>query len=311
MKTPLTYALRGGRFVSIHEVASGLTCACICPACLRPLLARKGPKKTHHFAHYRGEECAFAAETMLHRLAKEILAREKRIALPAVQIGAYPEAVFPSRMFSFEHVWLEHKTHDIIPDLFVQQGRKRLFIEIACTHPCPPAKQKKISALGIAAVEVNLIALIRQSEASDQPLEELAVRSALIHDPDNRKWLFNPKKNALEVALKKRCERKTVKQIGRGREATLCVHPCPEQKRRWKRGFLAGQTYAQVFHDCLHCPYCLKVEYREELRAYQWTPVQPERVFCWAKEKEWIEQFRRPEEAQVKAEIRDHREPQP
>ena len=106
MKTPITYALRNGKLVSIHTVPSGLACACICTACLQPLIARKGAKMTHHFAHHQGEDCPFAAETMLHRLAKEMLAKKKHLALPVVTIGNYPEPVFPIQLFSFDNVWL-------------------------------------------------------------------------------------------------------------------------------------------------------------------------------------------------------------
>lgn len=296
MKTPITYALRRGRLVSISDVPSGLACECICSACLRPLLARKGSKTVHHFAHYRGEECAFAAETMLHRLAKEVLAHEKRVLLPPVHVGAYPEPVFPAQLFSFDHVWLEHRTHDIVPDLFAQRGRKKLLIEIACTHSCPPAKRKKISALGFAALEIDLSQLMGRWQRQEATLNEHTMREALITQTDNRQWLFNPRKNALEVELKKRCARRKVKKIGSGRKAALCVHPCPERKRRWKTGFLQGQTYARVYRDCLHCPYCLQIRYREEMRAYQWTPAEPEEVLCWAAERAWLEQFWIPDE---------------
>jgi hypothetical protein len=295
MKTPLTHALRDGRLISIHQVPSGLACACVCPACLRPLMARKGRKMTHHFAHQRGEECPFGVETMVHQLAKKILAAEKQIMLPAVRVGALPAAIFPAQPFGFEHVWLEHRLHDIVPDLYVQQGRRRLLIEIACTHPCPPAKKKRIAGLGIAAMEVDLSGLVARLEKNGQPLEEEDLRKALILAPENRRWLFNPKKNALELALQRRSDRRKVKRIGRGKKTTLCVYPCPERKRRWKTGPLKGQSYAQVYRDCLHCPYCLRIDYREELRAYQWAPVEPERVFCWAREKEWMGQFVYPE----------------
>lgn len=294
MKTPLAYGLREGILTSIRHVPSGLACNCLCPACLQPLIARKGDSKAHHFAHHRSPDCPFAGETMLHLMAKNILAAEKQIKLPPLFVGAYPLPILPARMFYFDHVWLEHKIHDVIPDLFVQKGRKKLFIEIACTHPCPLSKQKIIKRLGIAALEIDLSPMISALSAAGEPLEEQTVRRSLIDSDDNRNWLFNPKQNALEKALRERSERKNVKSIGKGERAVLCVHPCPRKKRRWKKGFLKNQTYAQVFRDCLHCPYCLQIQYREALRGYQWAPTVPEKVYCWANEREWLEQFKYP-----------------
>ena len=291
MKTPLTYALRGRKLVSIQQVASGLACDCICPACLHPLIARKGQKTIHHFAHYRQEECPFALESMLHQLAKNILAREKRLRLPAVRIGNYPKPLFPTQMFYFDRVWLEHRTHHIVPDLIVQKDRKYLMIEIALTHKSPRLKLEKIRKMGIATVEINLSQWLRNRMNPTNMVTEKILRKALLNSSEHRQWLFNPKQQALEAILKRRCKRKKVKAIGRGKHPTYAVYPCPKRRRLWQTGALSGQTYAQVFRDCLHCPYCLEIQYKERLQAYQWIPDKPQRVYCWGREEGWLEQF--------------------
>ena len=50
----LTYALKDGIITSISNVESGLKCGCVCPACDMPLVAKKGEKMMHHFAHHAG-----------------------------------------------------------------------------------------------------------------------------------------------------------------------------------------------------------------------------------------------------------------
>lgn len=67
----IPYGERNGRLLHISEVGSGVACGCICPECGGPLVARKGPKTSHHFAHYPGANCN--PETVLHRLGKQLL----------------------------------------------------------------------------------------------------------------------------------------------------------------------------------------------------------------------------------------------
>lgn len=67
----IPYGERDGQLVHISEVDGGLDCNCLCPECRSPLVARKGLKITHHFAHHRSPECD--AETVMHHIAKRLL----------------------------------------------------------------------------------------------------------------------------------------------------------------------------------------------------------------------------------------------
>src|SRR5882724_5332738 len=78
----IPYALRAGEIVHVSEVARGLNCGCICARCGGVLVARKGVRRQHHFAHHGDSDCSGAAESLLHRLAKELLSTAKALALP-------------------------------------------------------------------------------------------------------------------------------------------------------------------------------------------------------------------------------------
>lgn len=67
----IPYGLREGVLVHIAEAERGVKCNCVCPACNKPLVARKGPKRKHHFGHYPGTNCT--PETVLHQLGKVLL----------------------------------------------------------------------------------------------------------------------------------------------------------------------------------------------------------------------------------------------
>ena len=60
-------------------MGSGLQADCVCPLCKEPLVARKGIKVVHHFAHYSGSNCK--PETVLHFIAKLLLYRKIQKAI--------------------------------------------------------------------------------------------------------------------------------------------------------------------------------------------------------------------------------------
>ena len=52
MEALLTYALdREGNSIHIDRVSRGKACGCYCPCCKKPLSARQGEWRQHHFAH--------------------------------------------------------------------------------------------------------------------------------------------------------------------------------------------------------------------------------------------------------------------
>ena len=55
----LITALKDGAITHVKDVDSGLKCGCVCPACGEPLVARKGTKIMHHFAHKAGHNCEY------------------------------------------------------------------------------------------------------------------------------------------------------------------------------------------------------------------------------------------------------------
>ncbi len=178
-----------GSLVHISKVESGLACACRCPACDAPLIARKGKIVTAHFAHASdGEGCGTGAETNAHIWAKEVLEREKFILLPDVVAAAsgLVDTVHRARLFRFAKAKLEHHLGNIVPDVLLEtESGQQLLVEVRVTHACGEDKIAKIAAREIATVEVDLSAL-RTSNDREK------VESALLRNAD-RIWLYNRK----------------------------------------------------------------------------------------------------------------------
>ena len=157
----LIYALKGGNIVSIADVPSGKKCGCVCPACGDELIARKGQKRMHHFAHRSNEDCEYGYESSLHLAAKDILSRAKKMVIPPVYVE-FPQSskskqlLYLEKKISFDHVELEKRFDDIIPDIVVYSGDKYFFIEIYVTHPIDDEKLKKLKGKKISTIEIDL-----------------------------------------------------------------------------------------------------------------------------------------------------------
>lgn len=144
----LIYALKDGQITSIADVESGLKCGCVCPACGETLVAKKGSKVTHHFAHHAGTNCEYGYQTSLHLAAKDILSKAQRMVIPRVSF-TFPgtnksEIISNETEICIDHIELEKRFDDIIPDIVVYSGKKYFFVEIFVTHQVDEKKLDKL-----------------------------------------------------------------------------------------------------------------------------------------------------------------------
>lgn len=247
MKFKLPYGLKNGELVHVSTVEKGLKCECLCPACKHPLIARKGDKTAHHFAHANHAECAKGLETALHLSAKEILERRKKIRLPQVEVefNSYRNNWLVSEevLIQFDEVKLEYRMDSIIPDVIVWVKGRPLMIEITVTHKTESPKIEKIKQLGISCLEIDLSNI--QREISVEELEEI-----LIEEVKYKHWLHNEKAYAYKNKALAFAEKKP--PIERG--WALHIDGCPIRSRVYR-----GKPYANVIDDCLACEYCLHI----------------------------------------------------
>jgi len=137
-----------GTIVHVNEVPSGLACGCKCPACSESLVAHKGPKKRHHFAHLAALACRHAIESGLHKLAKQILDKERRLWVPAVT-GEHDGSILrkhSAQYLDFDDVVLEQPLEGIVPDVIVRKSGHELLVEIFVAHRCGTEKISRIRA---------------------------------------------------------------------------------------------------------------------------------------------------------------------
>lgn len=140
--------------VTIKDVQSGLGCNCSCADRGTPLVAKKGKKKAHHFAHApnieTAQNCEWSPETDIHLMAKYIIEKDKKVLLP---IGTIEPI---SRWFELDSVLLEAREGTRIPDVIAICEGEKLLIEIAVTHYCDKQKISELKAQKLNCIEIAI-----------------------------------------------------------------------------------------------------------------------------------------------------------
>lgn len=242
----LIYALKNGIIVNVSDVESGKKCNCICPACGEQLIARKGTKKMHHFAHAPGTCCEYGYESSLHLAAKDILSKAKRITVPPVYVkfpDSYKkdELIYGAKKINIDRVELEKWYSDVIPDVVVYAGGKQFFVEIYVTHAIDEEKLNKLQKKGISTIEIDLSK--REGTISSDELENL-----LLNDSSEKQWKYNSLSEKYLTKFIQMADEREI--ISRG--FAMHVDNCPIRIREWR-----GKAYANYIDDCLYCKYCI------------------------------------------------------
>jgi hypothetical protein len=216
----LTYGkASNGRLVHVDEVQRGLACKCVCPGCGAQLIARKGEKKQHHYAHANGADCAGARMTTLHILAQQLIQEEKKIRKPWFK-DYYEDR---SKLIYFESVLLEQsfKTTEIYrrPDCvgIIKNGDKQyeVWIEVKVNHAIDEDKKNDIIRHGAICMEIDMSNLLKEQYTED------SIKRALFGEYKNKKWINYPElfqKNLEEKRKSKEFEEQQQLKLQQERE---------------------------------------------------------------------------------------------
>ena len=176
----LPFAVRGEALVHISEVTSGRQPDCLCPECGEQLIARKGPKLAHHFAHRSGTDCS--GETALHKFGKLLIYEGIQRALTA---SAAIKLRWKCPQCNDEHegnllkraatVKLEYDLGEARPDVLLLDvsGKPVVAIEVVVTHAPEEAVRKFYTRQCIQLIRINL-----PDGAALEPLRNMSELSA-------------------------------------------------------------------------------------------------------------------------------------
>lgn len=189
-----------GRLVLVEEVERGAACACVCPGCNAPLIARKGPLIIEHFAHQAATACGGAPESALHLYAKQVIAESRTVWLPemlAVYRG-HRDRLATIRRYQAAAAECEARVGDFRPDVILRDPNGDLAVEVLVTHRVDEEKIAKIRAAGLPTIEIDLSTAARQFKPEE--MADRVLRSAF------RVWLYHPEIEVASLALKQRIE---------------------------------------------------------------------------------------------------------
>jgi ssDNA-binding Zn-finger/Zn-ribbon topoisomerase 1 len=242
----LTYALKDEIITHVSEVDRGLKCGCVCPACGERLIAKKGQKVTHHFAHQTTKDCEYGYESSLHLAAKEILSKAKKLVIPPVYVhfpNSYKEKLLLSdaKEITIDRVELEQRFNNVVPDVVVYAEGKCLFIEVFVTHCVDDEKLDKLRAADISTIEINLSKI-------DHSITTEELVTILTEDSEVKYWKYNARENKYLRKFYRISEKRNIISRGYAQQ----VDGCPIAARSWH-----GKPYANFIDDCLYCQYCI------------------------------------------------------
>lgn len=256
---------------SIYEVKTGIACNCYCPICGNSLEAKNAGKvwniplkdgqRIAHFAHSNGSNCESAGESMLHKVAKDVLFECKELKLPPLQHKGV--ILKKSSVIQFDKCIKEERVpyEDtfIKPDVILTKNGKELYVEFFKTHLVDDNKIEKIKELKKSTIEIDLneIPILKKGEVNREGIKE-----NLIESIENRYWLYNNQIDKLYKNLKKSINKETQKddnlvnqKINTVENISLNTKPIAFKKVKdesrfddWKRGLLKqGFKFLKVY----------------------------------------------------------------
>lgn len=202
--------LATGMMIGINEVANGLECGCVCPACRAPLIARQGSIRRWHFSHAPGfVACETGPETALHRMAKQIIAQWNEITLPPVEVRVSLRSAngqiiarhvtIPEARFVAERGVVEAPREGFVPDVLLHGPEGELLaIEVCVTHKVSRAKQQRVAKHALPMIQFSI------DRADDSTYEAAALEQRLRESTPE--WIFHPQEAALRLRLEAEVE---------------------------------------------------------------------------------------------------------
>ena len=231
----LKYGIKNGVLISIEDVSSGMGCGCTCPSCGAVLVAKKGSKREHHFAHYDASDCNHGSESALHLMAKNTIAALKKLFIPSM------DDHHDGNIREFNTVELESRAfHSFIPDIVLKNDEEILCVEILVTHAVDEEKEKKIEKSKAPTIEIDLGGMIDN-------FDEKSIIEAFLSGRQT-KWIYNSviaeqlRKKRIDTALSD-----LLPPINSGRSLGYGWYDCPMLKRNVS--FTSGK------HSCHECWY--------------------------------------------------------
>lgn len=206
--------------LDVHEVPKGKGCACTCPSCGMPLVARQGSVREWHFAHQsRGasataqRECEYSFFVSVRLMAKQLLEGKMTVSLPALYGHTHSLSYAHPREVAREFLVTEASSvtlrdlqtdvpvNGVTVDIQGKVGNYSLAIYLAYKgRPVPDLLRNSTNqSCGIIAISLDrtriLFRDLRQRRNSNYRTELVGF---LADDLDSKEWVYHPRYHWVE-----------------------------------------------------------------------------------------------------------------
>lgn len=219
------YTILNGELVKINDdrIKSGYCEDYKCPDknCKRPLTARKGKTRVHHFAHKTDEKC-FGLESALHLKSKDIIENLDKLFIPGYRVWAHDIfRLFEKEIFELEKefkyplysndfikgIWWEtffdYNDFNLFPELMLNLSDYKIESEVLLNGLKPDIKLTNKATGELLYIEIAVTSFI-----SNEKMDLIKKQKLSILEIDLSKYYksdyYSPEKtNDLEDYLKR------------------------------------------------------------------------------------------------------------
>ncbi|MBQ9004444.1 MAG: hypothetical protein IJ087_21605 [Eggerthellaceae bacterium] len=243
-----------GNLHHINDVERGEACNCVCPDpnCGQTLIARKGEKKSHHFAHKRGT-CEWAAEYVISAVAADIVQRAGAIVFPKLtfkdSFTGSDETIAQGQSVRISSVRLVQESGRGNPDLLITRkassGEVREFLVLfSLVHGVTRKQREAVRQTGRDSfvVDLNYLMRLRKEDLGkhfdrEQILlgfQDPQFLSRILTQGEGRcmRWLFNARRSEAEAENRARHNEWLAEQEAKHKAAEEARRKREEEMRR-------------------------------------------------------------------------------
>lgn len=228
------FGLKEGVLLRAVDVENGQKCGCVCPECGDTLnAANRGKIQIPHFRHI-SRPCLRGYEVGVLRAAKEVLARNAGVLLPAFSATVVGTDMlarplkdtvdFPPRTLIAEQVDIEPGRGRCRPDVILRLGERELYVKLRVSYAETKGRRRKIYKSGPSILEIDLSDIELETINSAEKFAQ-----AVLSQPDNRQWLRH-QKGMRRIEEKGRALAEKIKQVAHEGQQQAIARQAQQQR---------------------------------------------------------------------------------
>ena len=286
-RIPVARHVKSGSLVTVDEASAGESCGCVCISCEVPMVARKGPKNRHHFAHQRKTvnqevHCDISWERCVYWMVEIVLSESLWLQTPDYNLALYQGGLLvtkgqkvafqqlscipPARAFDYQDTFVLTS---------INQQSKPYHLAITISNDTHLSKfgpydwtEKLISIAHLSILVDTYQVFVKDREKRFRAMVEAAVLDGI----ENKCWLYHPN----EKAAKQKWECKKEEENRKKAEMERLKHETRFESRQNKllKNFDKLVCYGHLsVYFCEHCKFLSvpKVDKRRCSRCKQFA----------------------------------------